>query len=171
MENGTLVNRLKAYMEYTGLSNTQFADRAGIPRPTLSQILSGRNKKINNELIDKLHIAFPRLNVIWLLFGEGSMTEDGTTQNCGSEPAENRTDTTARTDASNDVAVDAIKIGMVHDYETPAVYGQPKTTPQGSLFDSDRREAYNKPYTNERKTTAKPNTSTDPKQTQRVDTP
>lgn len=72
-----IVDRLKIYMEHTGLPISQFADAALIPRPTLSQILSGRNKKISNEVLEKLHDAFPELNVAWLLFGDGEMTKGG----------------------------------------------------------------------------------------------
>lgn len=68
-----IVNRLKRYMEYVGLPSTQFADVAKVPRPTISQILNGRNRKISNELIAKLHEAFPNLNIMWLLFGDGDM--------------------------------------------------------------------------------------------------
>lgn len=68
-----IVTRLKAYMDHVGLQISQFADLAQIPRPTLSQILSGRNKKISNELLSKLHTAFPSLNISWLLFGDGEM--------------------------------------------------------------------------------------------------
>ncbi|MDO5396113.1 MAG: helix-turn-helix domain-containing protein [Bacteroidales bacterium] len=68
-----IVGRLKEYIEYLGMQNSQFADKAQIPRPTLSQILNGRNKKISNELIDKLHYTFPNLNIMWLLFGDGEM--------------------------------------------------------------------------------------------------
>ena len=72
-----IVDRLKIYMEHTGLPISQFADAALIPRPTLSQILSGRNKKISNEVLEKLHDAFPELNVAWLLFGDDDMTKGG----------------------------------------------------------------------------------------------
>ena len=68
-----IVSRLKAYMVHIGLPSTQFADFAGIPRPTISQIINGRNKKISNELIAKLHAAFPTLNILWLMFGDGDM--------------------------------------------------------------------------------------------------
>lgn len=67
------VNRLKSFMNVESISSTQFADACKIPRPTLSQILSGRNKKISDEVIGKIHEAYPNLNVLWLLFGEGSM--------------------------------------------------------------------------------------------------
>lgn len=68
-----IVNRLITYMEAHGIGSTQFADSCGIPRPTLSQILSGRNKKISDAVISKIHNAYPRLSVLWLLFGEGQM--------------------------------------------------------------------------------------------------
>lgn len=68
-----IVDRLKSYMDYIGMASTQFADVANIPRPTISQILNGRNRKISNEVIEKLHSGFPNLNIMWLLFGDGDM--------------------------------------------------------------------------------------------------
>lgn len=68
-----IVNRLMTFMEAHGIGSTQFADSCGIPRPTLSQILSGRNKKISDAVISKIHNAYPHLSVLWLLFGEGQM--------------------------------------------------------------------------------------------------
>lgn len=78
-----IISRIKQYMEYRQLSNSQFADAAGIPRPTLSQLLNGRNKtnegakKISSDIIRKIHDAYPQLNVMWLLFGDGDMEIDG----------------------------------------------------------------------------------------------
>ena len=69
-----IVNRLKLFMDSESIGSTQFADACKIPRPTLSQILSGRNKKISDEVISKIHEAYPRLSVLWLLFGEGPMS-------------------------------------------------------------------------------------------------
>ncbi|MDE7111296.1 MAG: helix-turn-helix domain-containing protein [Muribaculaceae bacterium] len=68
-----IVSRIKAFMASGNISSTQFADACNIPRPTLSQILGGRNKKISDEVISKIHEAYPRLSVMWLLFGEGEM--------------------------------------------------------------------------------------------------
>ena len=65
--------RLKGFMDEMDLTNSQFADKCGIPRPTLSQLLTGRNKKISDVLVGQIHNAFPRLSVLWLLFGEGDM--------------------------------------------------------------------------------------------------
>lgn len=68
--------RIKQFIDYLQVSNSQFADEAGIPRPTLSQLLHGRNKSVNDLLLQKLHDAFPQLNLMWLLFGNGSMVQD-----------------------------------------------------------------------------------------------
>lgn len=65
--------RLDLYRESLGLTISQMADQAGIPRPTLWQFLNGRNKTLRDDMTNKLHLAFPNLNVLWLLFGEGEM--------------------------------------------------------------------------------------------------
>lgn len=70
-----LVSRLKEYILHLQMPVTQFADAANIPRPTFSQLLNGRNKKVSDELIGKIHAAFPELNILWLLFGENEMLE------------------------------------------------------------------------------------------------
>lgn len=71
-----IVDRLITYRDYTGYSSSQFADKAGIPRPTLSQFLNGRNKRLSDDMTGKLHLAYPDLNIMWLLFGEGNMLND-----------------------------------------------------------------------------------------------
>lgn len=68
-----IISRLRFFMDSSGLQSSQFADTCKIPRPTLSQLLNGRNKKVSDEIIAKVHSGFPELNVLWLLFGEGSM--------------------------------------------------------------------------------------------------
>lgn len=68
-----LVSRLKSYLDSRQISVTQFADECSIPRPTGSQLLAGRNKKVSDEIISKIHITYPDLNIVWLMFGEGEM--------------------------------------------------------------------------------------------------
>lgn len=79
-----IVSRLRQFLEYRNIPVTQFADTCGIPRPTLSQLLNGRNKKVSDELIGKIHAAYPSLSVMWLMFGEGNMGGNGNTET--SEP-------------------------------------------------------------------------------------
>lgn len=68
-----IVSRLKIFIDSLQIGSTQFADQCGIPRPTISQILNGRNKKISDEIISKIHAAYPQLSILWLMFGEGIM--------------------------------------------------------------------------------------------------
>ena len=68
-----IVDRLKYFMNLNGIAISQFADTCQIPRPTMSQILNGRNKKISDELIGKIHSAYPTLSIMWLMFGEGNI--------------------------------------------------------------------------------------------------
>lgn len=68
-----VASRLKTFIESKGLTYSQFADSCGIPRPSLSQLLTGRNKKINDNMVRQIHTVFPDLSVVWLLFGEGNM--------------------------------------------------------------------------------------------------
>lgn len=72
MSEESIANRLKLFIEMEGLTNSQFADNCGIARPSLSQLLNGRNKKISDVLINQIHQGYPDLNIMWLLFGEGS---------------------------------------------------------------------------------------------------
>lgn len=73
MEEENVAIRLKVFMDYMQITNSQFADQCGIPRPSLSQLLNGRNKKISDVIVKQIHDQFPRLSVVWLMFGEGEM--------------------------------------------------------------------------------------------------
>lgn len=89
-----IVSRLKLFLDYLGIPVTQFADNCGIPRPTLSQLLNGRNKTVRDEIIAKIHDAYPQLSIMWLMFGEGEMVEGK------SETAENPVFTHETSDGS-----------------------------------------------------------------------
>ena len=65
--------RLKLFMDSIGVQSSQFADSCEIPRPSFSQLLSGRNQKVSDVLIKKIHSAYPELSILWLMFGEGNM--------------------------------------------------------------------------------------------------
>lgn len=71
MNESNVAERLKTFIEMKGLTYSQFADTCGIPRPSLSQLLTGRNKKISDVLVGQIHNMFPELSIVWLLFGEG----------------------------------------------------------------------------------------------------
>lgn len=74
MDSSSVAYRLKEIINYLGLSDSQFADRCEISRPTLSLLLAGKNKKISDVLLSQIHATFPNVSILWLLFGEGEMT-------------------------------------------------------------------------------------------------
>lgn len=94
MEDDSICGRLKFFMEQAGFTSSQFADKANIPRPSFSQLLSGRNKKISDEIFRKLHEAFPQLSIPWLMFGEGDAVVKGYSydgsENMSNENSNNR---------------------------------------------------------------------------------
>ena len=75
-----IVARLNSFINQLGMPITQVADSCGIPRPSMTQLLKGRNQKISDDVLRKLHVRFPRLNILWLLCGEGDMLLDGTSE-------------------------------------------------------------------------------------------
>lgn len=68
-----IVSRIKKFLNEFQIANSQFADNCDIPRPTISQLLNGRNKKVSDEVISKIHAAYPNLSIMWLMFGEEPM--------------------------------------------------------------------------------------------------
>lgn len=64
-------------IEHKKLTSSHFADKIGVPRSTISHILSGRNKP-SLELISKIADSFPEINLDWLIKGKGSMLKSQT---------------------------------------------------------------------------------------------
>ena len=64
--------RIKKWIEYKGLKASNFADKIGVNRATVSHILSGRNKP-SIDFIEKMIRSFPDLNIDWLMIGAGFM--------------------------------------------------------------------------------------------------
>ena len=63
--------RIELIMKSYGLSPSQFADRTGIQRASVSHIISGRNKA-SLEVMLKIYDAFPGLDMEWLMTGKGN---------------------------------------------------------------------------------------------------
>ena len=62
--------RIEFIMNGYGLSSSQFADKTGIPRASVSHILSGRNKP-SLEVLQKVAAVFPEIDIQWLMLGVG----------------------------------------------------------------------------------------------------
>lgn len=71
-EKNDLNERVKSLMQQKDLSPSAFADLIGVPRASISHILSDRNKP-SLELIQKILRSFATINPYWLMFGEGKI--------------------------------------------------------------------------------------------------
>lgn len=96
-----IVSRIKIFMNLSQISSSQFADTCNIPRPTISQILNGRNKKISDEIIGKIHSSFPSLSMLWLMFGEGDMLLNQNIETSVNKNAQNTSDFTVQAPDNN----------------------------------------------------------------------
>jgi len=65
-------DQIQEILTKEGLSSSQFADRIGVQRSSISHVLSGRNKP-GFDFIQKILSAFPEINGDWLITGLGDM--------------------------------------------------------------------------------------------------
>ncbi|MCD4834193.1 MAG: helix-turn-helix domain-containing protein [Bacteroidales bacterium] len=64
--------RIIQFLSENNLTSTKFADVIGVQRSSISHILSGRNKP-SFDFIEKMLVAYPKLNAQWLITGKGNM--------------------------------------------------------------------------------------------------
>lgn len=62
--------RIELLMRCYNLTSSQFADRTGIQRASVSHIIGGRNKP-SLEVMLKIYDAFPGIDMKWLMTGVG----------------------------------------------------------------------------------------------------
>lgn len=63
--------RVEMIMRCYNLTPSQFADKSGIQRASVSHILSGRNK-LSLDIVLKIHDSFPSVDLEWLMTGSGT---------------------------------------------------------------------------------------------------
>ncbi len=64
-----LNDKIVTIIDALGYSNTKFADAISVSRPTISHILSGRNKP-SIDIIQKILVKYPELGYKWFLDDE-----------------------------------------------------------------------------------------------------
>lgn len=70
-EVNSIIKRLSYFLDGKQISKSQFADACNIPRPTLSQLFSGKIRKVGDDIINTIHLTYPEIPMMWLLFGDG----------------------------------------------------------------------------------------------------
>ncbi|MBP7679260.1 MAG: helix-turn-helix transcriptional regulator [Bacteroidales bacterium] len=73
-----MIDRFRQLMADQGLSASEFADRIGVQRSSISHILSGRNKP-SIDFLEKIKTAFPEADLNWLVSGKKSATSGSST--------------------------------------------------------------------------------------------
>jgi len=64
--------RLKLMISRLGITQSEFADKMGIQRSSISHLLSGRNKP-GFSFFEKLLETFPEINIEWFVSEKGDM--------------------------------------------------------------------------------------------------
>ena len=64
--------RIQAILQEEKLTATQFADKIGVQRSSVSHILSGRNNP-SVDFVTKILKGFPKMSAEWLVLGIGNM--------------------------------------------------------------------------------------------------
>lgn len=67
--------RLKQFLAAENISQSHFADTIRVVRASVSHVLSGRNNP-SYEFIKAIMVAYPHLNMEWLLVGKGKMYKE-----------------------------------------------------------------------------------------------
>jgi len=71
----TINERIELIIKKFELSPSAFADAIGIQRPSLSHILSGRNKA-SLDVVQKVLDTYQNIHPLWLINGEGKMIKE-----------------------------------------------------------------------------------------------
>jgi transcriptional regulator with XRE-family HTH domain len=66
-----MTERFKILLDQLKLSPSEFAERIGVQRSSISHILSGRNKP-SLDFMEKILAVFPDTDVYWLITGKTS---------------------------------------------------------------------------------------------------
>ena len=68
MNKETVLNRIKKIIEGSNLTNSEFAEKIGVPKSSISHLLSERNKP-SLDLITKISENFDEITLDYLIFG------------------------------------------------------------------------------------------------------
>lgn len=83
-----MTERILSIIKYLNLSPSDFAEKIGVQRSSISHLISGRNKP-SLEFIQKMLTRFPEINPEWILTGQGQMLKNENSPETGTLPLEN----------------------------------------------------------------------------------
>ena len=74
MNKKNILNRIKKIIEENNLSNSEFAEKIGIPKSSVTHLLSERNNP-SLDIIIKISEAFEDISADYLIFGQENQSE------------------------------------------------------------------------------------------------
>lgn len=84
MEEG---KRLAHYVDKQGFTKKKFCEQFSFDYNNMVTIMAGK-RSIGIKVLNQIHWALPKLNVHWLLYGEGPIELNTTAETIFNEPAE-----------------------------------------------------------------------------------
>ena len=75
MNNKTVLDRIKKIIEDNDLTNSEFAEKIGVPKSSISHLLSKRNKA-SLDIITKISEEFHDITTDYLIFGSTLSKKD-----------------------------------------------------------------------------------------------
>ena len=75
MNKETVLNRIKKIIEDSNLTNSEFAEKIGVPKSSISHLLSERNKP-SLDLITKISQNFEEITLDYLILGVSEVKKD-----------------------------------------------------------------------------------------------
>jgi transcriptional regulator with XRE-family HTH domain len=108
-------SRLKQIIDEMGLNASEFSERVGIQRSSLSHLFSGRNKPSIDFLI-KIKSAFPETDLEWLITGQPSqkskaeLSEDNDTIEIGDKRLVTNVNTPSLTNDNQGITTDTNEV-------------------------------------------------------------
>ena len=70
-----MIERFKTLLEQLDISPSEFADRIGVQRSSISHVLSGRNKP-SIDFLEKILNVFPDIDTMWLITGKNKLQNE-----------------------------------------------------------------------------------------------
>ena len=111
-----MVNRIFAFIESQQLTPTEFADKIGVSRASISSIKTGRTQP-TLSLVEKIKQHFSDVDVNRLIFGEGEAPSK----------IESNTESDLLFDKLNNVENDTPAPSVANDYQAVYIASSPKT--------------------------------------------
>ena len=103
-----MVNRIFAFIESQQLTPTEFADKIGVSRASISSIKTGRTQP-TLSLVDKILEQFPDIDINWLIRGIGEAPV---------KKESNMNDTSSFEELEKEVNIEDLTTSMVDEHET-----------------------------------------------------